>query len=128
MARDYYAVLGLPPTADEKAIKAAYKRLAHQYHPENAGDPKDKWFRLISEAYNTLSDVSRRSQYDARRRPAECATTEFCNRSPTNYSKVKGLSDKLGDFFARKIPPVTHSATQIFTFDQGTRYQSPLGN
>ena len=41
MARDYYAVLGLPPTADEKAIKAAYKRLAHQYHPDKTqGDPK----------------------------------------------------------------------------------------
>ena len=105
MARDYYAVLGLPPTADEKAIKAAYKRLAHQYHPDKTqGDPKKtERFRLISEAYNTLSDVSRRSQYDARRRPkpnARRQSSASARRQATQ--KAEGLSDKLGDFFRKK--------------------------
>ena len=97
--------LRLPPTADEKAIKAAYKRLAHQYHPDKTqGDPKKtERFRLISEAYNTLSDASRRSQYDARRRPNRMRDDRVLQALADKLlKKAEGLSDKLGDFFRKK--------------------------
>lgn len=104
MARDFYAVLGLPPTADEKSIKAAYKRLAHQYHPDKTqGDPtKTERFRLINEAYSTLSDPSRRSQYDARRTPRSKPNRQAHQRAQRAQPRSEGFSDKLGDFFRKK--------------------------
>jgi len=63
---DYYAVLEVERSADNKAIKAAYRRLALAYHPDrNPGDKaaEDK-FKQINEAYAVLSDEAKRSRYD----------------------------------------------------------------
>lgn len=67
---DYYAVLGVSPTADEKEIKKQYRRLAKQYHPDaNGNDPKAaERFKEISEAYNVVGDPQKRKQYDDMRR------------------------------------------------------------
>jgi curved DNA-binding protein len=64
--KDYYAVLGVPPDADEQAIKKAYRKLARQYHPDvNPGDKKaEERFKEINEAYEALSDPERRRKYD----------------------------------------------------------------
>jgi len=49
MAKDYYEILGVSETATEDEIKRAYRRLAHQHHPDkNGGD--DKKFKEINEA------------------------------------------------------------------------------
>jgi DnaJ-class molecular chaperone len=66
VAKDYYKVLGVKKGADDKAIKSAYRRLARQYHPDVTGsDPKaTARFRLISEAYEVLSDPAKRRRYD----------------------------------------------------------------
>ncbi len=63
---DYYAILGLERGASDADIKRAYRRLARQYHPGiNPGDrAAAALFRSISEAYETLADPGRRSQYD----------------------------------------------------------------
>ncbi len=63
--KDYYATLGVPRTASEKEIKAAYRKLARQYHPDVNKDPKatDR-FKTINEAYEVLSDATKRSKYD----------------------------------------------------------------
>ncbi len=63
---DYYAVLGLERGASDAEIKRAYRRLARQYHPGiNPGDrAAAAMFRTISEAYETLADPARRSEYD----------------------------------------------------------------
>ena len=64
--RDYYKILGVPRTADEKEIKKAYRKLARQYHPDvNQEDKKaeDK-FKEVNEAYEVLSDPDKRSKYD----------------------------------------------------------------
>jgi curved DNA-binding protein len=66
MAKDYYAVLGVPKDADQEAIKKAYRKLALKHHPDkNPGDKKaeDK-FKEITEAYAVLSDPEKRKQYD----------------------------------------------------------------
>jgi molecular chaperone DnaJ len=64
--RDYYEVLGVTRDADEQAIKTAYRKLAHQYHPDkNHGskETEDK-FKEASEAYEVLSDADKRARYD----------------------------------------------------------------
>uniref|UniRef100_A0A1J3E752 Chaperone protein DnaJ n=3 Tax=Noccaea caerulescens TaxID=107243 RepID=A0A1J3E752_NOCCA len=62
---DYYATLGVPKSANSKEIKAAYRRLARQYHPDVNKEPgaTDK-FKEISAAYEVLSDEQKRALYD----------------------------------------------------------------
>ena len=64
--KDYYNLLGLPRTASEKDIKAAYRRLARKYHPDvNPGDKTaENKFKEINEAFEVLSDADKRKKYD----------------------------------------------------------------
>lgn len=64
--RDYYEVLGVEKTADEAAIKKAYRKLAMQYHPDKNPDNKEaeEKFKEASEAYEVLSDKEKRQLYD----------------------------------------------------------------
>lgn len=66
--RDYYDVLGLPRTASADEVKAAYRKLARQYHPDvNTGDRKvaEEKFKEVSEAYEVLADEEKRRRYDS---------------------------------------------------------------
>ena len=63
--RDYYEVLGVTKDADAKEIKKAYRKLAKQYHPDhNKGADAEEKFREASDAYEVLSDDSKRKAYD----------------------------------------------------------------
>ena len=62
---DYYQVLGVDKNADVKMIKRKYRELARKHHPDRGGDPE--MFKKIAEAYEILSDTSRRAQYDSER-------------------------------------------------------------
>jgi molecular chaperone DnaJ len=65
-SRDFYEVLGVKKDASKDDIKAAYRKLALQFHPDRnkAPDAEEK-FKEISEAYAVLSDDDKRKQYDA---------------------------------------------------------------
>lgn len=65
-ARDFYAVLGVPRTADDDAIKKAYRKLAFECHPDRNPDNPDamRKFKEASEAYQVLSDPALRTRYD----------------------------------------------------------------
>ena len=65
--KDYYKILGVEKSADEKEIKKAYRRLACQYHPDvNSGDKAaEARFKEINEANEVLSDSEKRQKYDA---------------------------------------------------------------
>lgn len=63
MASDYYEILGVPKGASDDEIKKAYRKLAHKYHPDKQGGDEKK-FKEINEAYQVLSDKTKRSQYD----------------------------------------------------------------
>lgn len=64
--KDYYAVLGVPRDADADTIKAAFRKLARQYHPDVAKDKKtaEAKFKEINEANEVLSDPVKRRKYD----------------------------------------------------------------
>lgn len=67
MSKDYYRVLGVARNASDRDIKAAYRKLARQFHPDvNQGDPKaEERFKEVGEAYGVLSDPESRRRYDA---------------------------------------------------------------
>jgi molecular chaperone DnaJ len=64
--QDYYEILGVSKTAEEREIKKAYKRLAMKYHPDrNQGDKEaEAKFKEIKEAYEILTDAQKRAAYD----------------------------------------------------------------
>jgi curved DNA-binding protein len=66
--KTYYEILGIRREATKDEIKKAFRKLARQYHPDvNPGDKEaEAKFKIVNEAYNTLSDASAKAMYDAR--------------------------------------------------------------
>ncbi len=64
--RDYYEVLGVQKSADDAALKSAFRKLAMQHHPDkNPGDKTAEIkFKEVNEAYQVLSDPQKRAAYD----------------------------------------------------------------
>ena len=68
---DFYAILGIDHSATAEEIKKAYRKLARKWHPDTNPSPKaEHQFKLISQAYETLSDEDRRSEFNARQESA----------------------------------------------------------
>lgn len=64
--KDYYKILGIDKTASKDDIKRAFRKLAHEHHPDKTkGNAEgEKKFKEASEAYSVLSDDNKRAQYD----------------------------------------------------------------
>ena len=100
--RDYYEVLGVDKSADEAAIKKAYRNLAKKYHPDaNPGDATaEKKFKEASEAYAVLSDPEKKRQYDQFGHSAfdgSAGAGGAYDFSGMDFSEMFG--DIFGDFF-----------------------------
>jgi curved DNA-binding protein len=63
--KDYYKILGVEKNAGADAIKKAYRKLAHKYHPDVSKEPgAEEKFKEVGEAYETLKDPEKRAAYD----------------------------------------------------------------
>ncbi len=62
MSKDYYAVLGVKKEATQDEVKKAFRRLAHEHHPDKGGDQQK--FKDVNEAYQVLGDEGKRKKYD----------------------------------------------------------------
>lgn len=63
MSKDYYSILGVNKNASQEEIKKAFRKLAHEHHPDKANGNEAK-FKEVNEAYQTLGNKEKRSQYD----------------------------------------------------------------
>lgn len=101
--KDYYKILGIARGASEDEIKKAFRKLAHQYHPDKQGGNAEK-FKEVNEAYQVLSDKKRRAQYD-RFGSAEpfggqgWGAPEGFGGNWEGISDMGDLGDMLGDLF-----------------------------
>jgi len=63
MSKNYYIILGIPSDSTQTDIKAAYRRLAKEFHPDHYGESQIP-FQALQEAYSVLSDPKSRKAYD----------------------------------------------------------------
>ena len=101
--KDYYNILGVDKKASQKDIKAAYRRLARQYHPDvNPGDKaSEERFKEINEAYEVLNDTEKRQKYE-----------QWCGNKPCNYTSSPGPIHYAASF--PSIVMLPHHARALF--------------
>ncbi len=81
MAKNYYAILGVLPSATIGEIRSAYRSRAKQYHPDHFGQDSAP-FMDVQEAYDVLSDPAHRDSYDRGRRPTGAGSTALTRGEP----------------------------------------------
>src|SRR6266404_798865 len=96
--RDYYEVLGVTRSASDQELKTAYRRLAHQYHPDkNQTDPTaEERFKEAAEAYAVLSVAEQRQRYD---RFGHAGVSSSAANAAWGAPGFGGIEDILGDLF-----------------------------
>src|SRR5256884_6292219 len=96
--RDYYEVLGVARGASDEELKTAYRRLAHQFHPDkNQSDPAaEEKFKEAAEAYAVLSDTEQRQRYD---RFGHAGVSSSAASAAWGAPGFSGIEDILGDLF-----------------------------
>ena len=104
--KDYYQILGVQTTADDAAIKSAYRKLAKEFHPDTNKDPgAEAKFKEINEAYETLKDAQKKSQYDAQRTGAYRGNQTFhWSNRPTGGDPYMDLDEILRDIRRSRDP------------------------
>ncbi len=104
MAKDYYQILGVSKTASAEEIKRAYRKLAHEHHPDKSNGEAKK-FKEINEAYQILSNPQKRSQYDQFGTAGDQSDFGGFNQNTQGFSGFEGFSSGgfgfggIGDIF-----------------------------
>jgi molecular chaperone DnaJ len=101
--QDYYELLGLQRGADEAAVKAAYRRLAKECHPDRRNGCKESeaQFKAINEAYDVLKDPQKRAAYDRFGR----AAFQNGGHDPFGSAGFEGFSDIFSTIFGEFMDP-----------------------
>lgn len=113
--RDYYKVLDVPRTAGEDEIKKSYRRLAMKYHPDrNPGDKDaEEKFKEAKEAYEILSDKTRRALYDQHGHAGIDAARQG-GPGPGGFGGAEAFSDIFGDMFGDIFGGARRGRSQVF--------------
>ena len=93
--KNYYATLGVLPTAEDIVIRAAYKALAQRYHPDRCQGSVEEANRImkdINEAYNILSNPATKAEYDKQRNQSSDNGSDYfedkANDEPPSYDPL----------------------------------------
>lgn len=122
MSKDYYKILGVEKNASKDEIKKAFRKLAHEHHPDknNGNDAK---FKEINEAYTVLSDDNKREQYDT-----------FGSAGPSGFNPNQGgyggfnAGNGFGGFdFSGFTRQYSNQNGQTFEFDLGDLFGDFFG-
>lgn len=104
--KNYYSVLGVTQGADYESIKAAYRKLAKENHPDlHPGDAaKEEIFKTVNEAWQTLSDDKKRREYDltlsgAGRKPAAAQKNRT---APVGKVDIEEMMKNFGGIFSEE--------------------------
>ncbi|HET8749391.1 MAG TPA: molecular chaperone DnaJ [Sphingomicrobium sp.] len=102
--QDYYELLGVARGADEAAIKAAYRSLAKEHHPDRKNGCKESEarFKAINEAYDVLKDPHKRAAYD---RFGKAAFQNGGGADPFAEAGFNGFSDIFSSIFGEFMDP-----------------------
>lgn len=118
MKKTYYEVLGVPRDADEKTIRAAYRKLVLLYHPDrNREDGANEAFIRISKAWEVLGDPARRKSYDDLIRQTEDRERRAKTKPKAAVQGTAGES--LG---AKRAPPATADLVRLTALLNRARY------
>ncbi len=104
MNKDYYKSLGVSKSASKEEIKSAFRKLAHEHHPDKGGNQEK--FKEASEAYSVLSDDGKRAQYD-----------QFGSAGPGAHYGGGGFNSQ--DFGGFDFSNFAQGGAQGFDFDLG---------
>ena len=96
--RDYYEILGIDKTAAETEIKAAYRKLAIQHHPDKNPDDAEaeEKFKEAAEAYSVLSDAQKRAAYDRFGHAAGAGAGAGGGFNAQGFSNIEDIFDMFG--------------------------------
>jgi hypothetical protein len=98
----YYELLGVEPSADEATLRAAYRRLARQHHPDAPGGDSAQMAR-VNDAWRVLSDADARRAYDASLRPAAPSVPAApADAVPHRFAPAVEPDEAEGDSAARR--------------------------
>lgn len=117
MPKDYYLVLGIPADSTQGEIKAAYRRLAKEFHPDCCSD-RHTPFLGIQEAYSVLGDPMRRKEYDETRRATYRKTAPRRNFSTSSPEIVEPLIPERQSAFGHAPSFRPHRPNLDSLFDQ----------
>jgi DnaJ-class molecular chaperone len=120
MPKDYYKILGVERSATADDIKKAFRKIAHQYHPDKGGgEEASKKFKEASEAYSVLSDEKKRQQYDT--------FGQAGTGSGSGFSGFQGGQGFGGFDFSQFSQGFNGANGQAFEFDLGDIFSEFFG-
>ena len=111
MNKNYYEILGVNQKASQEEIRAAYRKLARQYHPDlhqNSKEAEER-FKEINKAYQTLIDPERRKKYDR----------EIASFRTYSKSETENISDIFKNIFTNGRRGQTTNQTRTSSFQKG---------